>query len=513
MNAGQNLIDGSWTPIPGDALQSHDPSRPAEPVWAGSPRVEDADAAVEAARRAFPAWRDAGMAKRTAVLRTLQGIMRARADELGALIMRETGKAQWDSLAEAKLLADKIDITLDEGEHGGRRRVTDFRFPLSPTREGGTRFRPHGVMGVIGPFNFPAHLANGHMVPALLAGNTVVIKPSDKTPACGALLARMYHDALETEGAPRGVVNLVQGGADVASRLVASAHVNGILFTGSWSVGRRILEANLDRPGRVVALEMGGNNAAVVMDDADLRQAVIECVRSAYVTTGQRCTCTRRIIVHRAVASRFVDLFRKATASLVVGDPRGVGGKPAFMGPLIRAEAVTGAVEFQRTLLGAGGRALIELTTPKDEHAGHFVTPGLIEVPGFSISEQPARDAGADVEAFAPLARLCVVDSLEQAIDQANASRYGLAASIFTRSQPAIERFLVEAKAGCVNVNTGTAGASSKLPFGGLDRSGNHRPAGSFALDYCAYPVATMVESGGGATLPAGMSWDDGWVG
>ncbi len=492
-------------PTPGESLRSHNPANPSETVWQGTPVLAHVDRAVAAARAALPAWSAWGIEKRINALRAVQSLMRARVDEIAALIVRETGKAAWDSLAEAKLLADKIDITLEIGANTGMARVSGFDLALSATRTGATRFRPHGVMAVVGPFNFPAHLPNGHIVPALAMGNTVVFKPSDKAPAVGQLLATLFHEGLASVGTPVGVINMVQGGAATASALVTHEGIDGVLFTGSWPVGRRILEANLDRPGRMIALEMGGNNAAVVMPDGDLKQAVIECVRSAYVTTGQRCTCTRRIIVHEAVAREFIPMFQRLASTLVVGPPNGKGGAPVFMGPIIRAEAVAAGLAFQRDLHTGGGRPLIEASAMDSAEGGHYITPGATLVDRFTLSDSPARDAGCDMEVFAPIVRISTSTSFDDALAQANASRYGLAASIFTHDRSDIERFLLEAKAGCVNVNTGTAGASSKLPFGGLDRSGNHRPAGSFSLDYCAFPVASMVETGPTSTTPPGM--------
>ncbi len=513
-----DLIGGRTCPIPGEGVASHNPARPGEVVWAGSPRVDHVGEAVEAARAALPAWRAWGVERRIEALRAYREIAASRVDEMTALITRETGKALWDSKGEAGLLAGKVDITIepgDAGPHAARGRIAGYEVPVGETKKGVCHFRPHGVMAVLGPFNFPAHLPNGHIVPALLAGNTVVFKPSDKTPAVGQMLASMLVEALSACGAPEGVVNLVHGAADVASALTTHDGVDGILFTGSWPVGRRILEANLDRPGRIVALELGGNNPAVVLDDADLKQAAIECARAAFVTTGQRCTCTRRIIVQRGIASKFIPLLQRIASTLVVGDPvDGVGGQPVFMGPIIRGEARDSVLAFQRDAASGGGRILLESTAIESAGGGHYLTPGIVEVDRFSASlDGPGRDAGCDVEVFGPLVRISVVESLDEALSQANATRYGLAASIFTRDQGSIDRFLVEARAGCVNVNTGTAGASGKLPFGGLGWSGNHRPAGAFSLDYCAYPVASMVESSGAAPLLPGMAFDDSWIG
>ncbi len=502
-----DLIGGQWTAHPPAKLRSRNPARPDDEIWSGDSRVDHVSRAIDAAERALPAWAATPMERRIAVLRRFQANCKSRLSAITTLIRDETGKVQWDAAAEASLLGAKVDITLDDSPTGAMRRVTAFDVPVSATRTGRAWFKPHGVMAIVGPYNFPMHLPNGHIVPALAMGNTIVFKPSDKAPACGQLLAELFDDALRAENAPPGVLNLVHGAADVASSLVAHPGLNGILFTGSWPVGRRIIEANLDRPSRLIALEMGGNNAAVVMDDADLRQAVVECVRGAFITTGQRCTCTRRIIVHEAIASRFIAALCKAASNLIVGDPG--ASHPVFMGPIISEQARAAVLEFQASLARAGAEVLVPSTPIESPTRGWYLSPGVVRVDRFTPTE---RDAGCDIEVFGPLVRIAVVQSLDQAIEQASATRYGLAAAIFTKNQAAAHRFLHECRAGCINVNTGTAGASSKLPFGGLGLSGNHRPAGAFSLDYCAYPVAAMTETGPDAPLPTGMHLDDAWV-
>lgn len=510
-----DFIGGAPAGIPGDRLRSHNPARPAETVYAASPRVEHVSRAIGAARSALPAWSRLPIEARAAVLRAYQSLVKQREAAIAELVRDEAGKAAWEALAEARALAEKVDITLAEGPHTGRARITGFDLPVSGTRVGRCVFRPHGVMGVVGPFNFPAHLPNGHIVPALLAGNTVVFKPSDKTPAVGQLLAELIIDALREADAPAGVFNLVQGGTEVAAALTGHDGLDGILFTGSWPVGRRILEANLDRPGRIIALELGGNNPAVVMPDADLKQAAIEVARSAFATTGQRCTCTRRAIVHAGVAPRFFDLLARVARGLVIGDPRGggeAGGTPVFCGPIIRREQLDAVLAFQRQAIALGARPVLECAAIPSAASGHFISPGILEVPRFTLADDPRADPGCDFEIFGPLLRVAVAGSFDEALEQANATRYGLASAIFTKNGAWIERFLAESRAGCVNINTGTAGASSKLPFGGLGLSGNHRPAGSFSLDYSAYPVASLIESGDAATIPQGMTWDDAWL-
>ncbi len=487
--AAADLVGGQWRPIEGAALRSHDPARPDEVVWSGSPRPEHVQDAVSAAREAQAAWAATPIETRIEHLRRFQELAKAHAEPLARLVGREMGKILAEARLEAAAVAGKVDITLEDRVMD---RVRGFRIE-GPT-DAVCRFRPHGVMAVIGPFNFPAHLPNGHIVPALLLGNTVVFKPSEKTPAVGQLLVDLLHRA----GFPPGVVNLVHGGADVAAALVAHDDLDGILFTGSWPVGRRIMEANLDRPGRLLALEMGGSNAMVVMPSADFDRAIVEAVRASFATTGQRCTCTRRIVVHESIADRFTATLAKVASTVLVGPCD--SETPVFMGPLVSEASRTAAIEFQAEIARRGGRVVVP-ACPLDG-PGFFLTPGVVEVDRFTRE--------TDGEVFAPIVQIAVARDLDDAIEQANATEFGLASAIFTRETSEFEAFLARSRAGCVNWNAGTAGASSKLPFGGLGKSGNHRPAGAFSVDYCAMPIASMEAAIDAPTpaMPAGIGFD-----
>jgi len=488
-----DYVDGRFLDIPGDALVSRNPAAPDEVIWSGMPRADHVDMAVAAANVALGPWAALTLDERIGVLRRWQAVTAAGAERLAGLITDEMGKTLGESRIEARALAEKVNVTLDEVSLG---RVRDYAVKVSDSRDGRCRFRPYGVMAVIGPFNFPAHLPNGQFIPALLTGNTVVFKPSEKTPGVGQMLAQMWHDV----GLPPGVFNVVQGGGDVAASLVSDDDIAGVLFTGSWPVGRKIMQANLDRPGRMIALEMGGNNPAVVLDDAPLKLAVLECVRAAFATTGQRCTCTRRIIVQEGIAASFMSAFCKAATTILIGPGR--SGDPVFMGPIVTDAARQNVLEHQARLVGAGGRIVVESTAP--DFPGHFITPGVIEVDGFSLDD--------DCEIFGPLVQICSVGSIDEAIEQANATRYGLAASVFTADERRFEACFRHVNAGCINWNNGTAGASSKLPFGGRGRSGNNRPAAAFAADFCAYPVASMEERAADLAVPGGVEWNDRWI-
>lgn len=516
-HAPSDLIAGKWVPIPGSSLRSFNPARPDQVVFECGPIREHVDQAIQAARAALPAWSATPRERRFAVLRRFAELAKQHAPQVAEIICDEVGKVMWECKGEASLLAGKVDITLETSPNNALSRVTPFDLELSASRRGACNFRPHGVMAVLGPFNFPAHLPNGHIIPALALGNTIVFKPSDKAPATGQKLAELFDQALRDCGAPAGVVNLVQGGAAIAAHLVAHPDLDAIALTGSWGVARKILEANLDRPGRLIALELGGSNPAIVMPDADLRQAAIEITRCAFNTTGQRCTSTRRAIIHEAVAPKLIKAIAHAASQIAVGPPR--SASPTFMGPIISDAMLRAVHAFQARAARAGAEVLVESTVIDAPWTtgGHYLTPSLIRVPRFTrepadLLAQGDIHPGADEEIFGPLLRVAIVKDLDEALEQANATRYGLAASIFTREPAAVDRFLHEVRAGCLNVNTGTAGASSKLPFGGTGLSGNHRPAGSFALDYCAYPVASMVENSNAALLAEGMRFEDAWL-
>ncbi|HVU62817.1 MAG TPA: aldehyde dehydrogenase family protein [Phycisphaerales bacterium] len=515
-----DLIGGDWAALAKPSphhIASHNPARPEQIIWSGNAQLEHVSEAVGAARKAFPAWAAWGRDNRFRVLKRFADLCKQRGGQVADIICDETGKVMWEAKGEAHALASKVDITLDASPLGALNRVQPFEFELGPQKSGRAWFKPHGVMAVLGPFNFPAHLPNGHIVPALAMGNTIVFKPSDKAPGVGQILTELFQEALLMEGAPNkgaGVINLVQGGAEIAAALVNHDDLDGILFTGSWPVGRKITQANLDRPGRILALEMGGNNAAVVMPDADLRQAAIEIVRCAFNTTGQRCTCTRRAILHVNIADKLIPAIVNAARSLVIDSPRSTKPGGVFTGPIITDEARTAVLSAQKAWMkkGSGGETLLESKPLDLPGKGWYLSPGIVQVPKFIAADSKDAGGGADVEVFGPLLRISVARDFDAAIEQCNATRYGLAASIFTKDLKAAERFLFECRAGCVNVNTGTAGASSKLPFGGLGLSGNHRPAGSFSLDYCAYPVAGMLERGESAQLAEGMKWEDRWI-
>jgi succinylglutamic semialdehyde dehydrogenase len=443
------------------------------------------DRALDAARAAFPAWRRLGTAGRAELLRRYQERLKAHADDLAAAISREIGKPRWEARAEVQAMVTKVDVSLTEGLAFTR----DLRVEGLP---GEIRHRPHGVAAVLGPFNFPGHLPNGQLVPALLAGNTAVFKPSDKGPTTAALMARCFDEA----GFPPGVLNVVQGGAPVAEHLVAHAGVDAILFTGSVPVGRRILAATAARPGLLVALELGGKNASLVLDDADLERTVREVAFSGFATAGQRCTATSRVIATRGIAGRLAEGLARAARAAAVGHPADEG---VFTGPLISEAARAQLLAAQRRAVEAGFEPLAPGGPAKVRTRGHYVQPAVHRAPpGVHHLE-----GYTNLELFAPDLAVLTVDDAAQAVAVANASPFGLSAAVFTRDPAAFEACAEDLEVGVLHWNRSSAGASGRLPFGGVKASGNHRPGGVTMGASCVYAQGVLLPPAAEGPLPS----------
>jgi succinylglutamic semialdehyde dehydrogenase len=455
-------------------LESRSPADPTDLLGRFEVADEGAvDGAVARARRASGGWSAAGFEARAAVLRRFRDRARARQHELGRLIAREVGKAGWEAQQEAGLVPAKVDVTLGEGMR--------FVAPLEAGPAARATVHPRGVLAVLGPFNFPAHLPNGHLVPALALGNTVVFKPSPLAPAVGAFLVELAREA----GLPAGVVELVQGGGDTGRTLALHPGVDGVLLTGSWAAGRALAQATLDQPGKILALEMGGKNAMIVLEDADLALAVAEAAVSIAATTGQRCTALSRLFVARSVLEPFVERLARVLRGLRVGMPLDEG---VFMGPLISQEAFERVLRDRSGAVEAGGEVILDVDCGRP---APWVGARLVCFDGTAQVHRYQRD-----ELFAPEAALYPVDGLDEAISAVNDSDFGLAASVMTLDRRRYEHCVGRIRTGILNWNRGTVGASGRLPFGGLGRSGNDRPAGILAGLYCSFPQAHLEYEG-----------------
>ena len=451
-----------------NTLTSYEPAT-GEILWSGP--YSDVASAVSRARRAWPSWAALAIGTRIEITRRFANEVRKRADEFANLIAREAGKPLWEARTEVEGVINKVDISVNAyAERTGKKRHDSALQGASALRH-----KPHGVMAVLGPYNFPAHLPNGHIIPALIAGNCVLFKPSEKTPAVGEMLV----DCLNEAGLPSDVVQLVIGGPEEGQALVAHPGVDGVLFTGSSQTGIAINRKLAANPGKIVALEMGGNNPLVVIDTPLLEDAATLIVQSAFTSAGQRCTAARRLIVKESIYDDLMHELLPLARKLIVGDPL---SEPApFMGPVIDLETAERLSDSFVALVTAGGRALLPMRQPEADKP--FLTPGIIDTT--DIPDRP------DIELFGPILQVIKVPALDAAISEANNTRFGLSASLIGGSPEEYGRFWANIRAGIINWNRPTNGASSEAPFGGIGLSGNHRPAAYYAADYCAYPVAS----------------------
>ncbi|MBX8532402.1 succinylglutamate-semialdehyde dehydrogenase [Pseudomonas cichorii] len=477
-------IAGVWQDGQGDAFDSLNPVTQ-QVLWSGrGASASQVETAVQAARQAFAGWASRSLEDRISVLEAFAASLKKHADELSHCIGEETGKPLWESATEVTSMVNKIAISVQSY----RERTGEKSGPLGDATAV-LRHKPHGVVAVFGPYNFPGHLPNGHIVPALLAGNTVLFKPSELTPKVAELTVKCWIEA----GLPAGVLNLLQGGRETGIALAANPGIDGLFFTGSSRTGSALHQQFAGRPDKILALEMGGNNPLVVDEVQDIDAAVYTVIQSAFISAGQRCTCARRLLVPQGTwGDAFLARLVAVTATIEVG---AFDRQPApFMGSVISLQAAAALLAAQRDLLGKGANALLEMTRPQEQAA--LLTPGILDVS--AVSERP------DEELFGPLLQVIRYAGFDAAIAEANDTQYGLAAGLLSDSEARYKQFWLQSRAGIVNWNKQLTGAASSAPFGGVGASGNHRASAYYAADYCAYPVASLEAAA--LTLPATLT-------
>ncbi len=442
-----------------------------ETLWTGEAAgPEKVSAALATARIAFEGWSITPLDERVAYVRAYKAALEKNADKLARAISRETGKPAWEGKQEAATMVAKVETSIKAQAERTGEREQGMAFGRAILRH-----RPHGVMAVLGPYNFPGHLPNGHIVPALLAGDTVVFKPSEETPWVGQLMAECWAAA----GLPEGVFQVLQGGRDTGAALI-EGEIDGLLFTGSAGAGAHFRRLFVDRPEVILALELGGNNPLIAWDGEAEAIASI-AVQSAFITSGQRCSCARRLIVPEGTAG---DAIVAAIASMA--DRLTIGQwddtpEPTF-GPLVSATAAANAKKAVAALVEAGAR-VIRPFSGVEGRSDAFVTPAILDVTGLDVP---------DAEIFAPVLQVIRVADFDAAIRAANATAFGLSGGLISADEALWRRYADRARAGVLNWNRPTTGAAGTMPFGGLGASGNHRPSAYYAADYCAYPVASF---------------------
>ena len=475
-------INGTWLEGQGNTFTSTNPADN-QVLWQATAASPDqVDDAVKAARSSFYQWADLGFEKRLAIVEKFAEVLAENKEELAVAIAKETGRLLWETRTEIGAMVGKVGISV----RAFNERTGTVENPMAGAKAY-IRHRPHGVVAVFGPYNFPAHLPNSHIVPALLAGNTVVFKPSELTPLVAELTMKYWQQA----GLPDGVINLVQGEVETGKALASHPGIDGLFFTGSSQTGHILHQQFAGQPGKILALEMGGNNPLIVKDAKDIDAVVHDIVQSAFVTTGQRCTCARRLFLENdetgdAILKRLVEVTKQIKSG-------NYDDEDAFVSSLISEKAALGLMNAQQELINLGGRVLVEM---KHTQGTGFITPGIVEVTG--VDEIP------DDEHFGPLLKVYRYQDFDQAIEMANDTSFGLSAGLLSDSEELWDKFLSRIRAGIVNRNRPTTGANSAAPFGGIGASGNHRAGAYYAADYCAFPISSVeLEQ---VTLPENLS-------
>lgn len=462
-------INGQWIEGSGNEFASTDPVTN-EIIWQGRIASQDeVSAAVNAAKAAFISWKKTSLAQRETIIRQFGNLLKSHQAELAQIISQETGKPLWEAKTEITSMINKIGLSIEAyyQRTGMLEQKTGDNITL-------IRHRPHGVMCVLGPFNFPGHLPNGHIVPALLAGNTIVFKPSSYTPLIAIETVKLWEKA----GLPIGVLNLIQGNATTGESLVSNPVIDGLCFTGSYEVGVKLHQKFSLTPEKIIALEMGGNNPLVIANVKNIPAAVYQTILSAFISAGQRCTCARRLILpFGPEGDNFLHALITMSQTITVGH---YTHRPEpFMGSLISGKVANAVLQTQEQWLANGAQCLLKMTHVKPGTG--LVTPGIID------TTHLMRD---DNEVFAPLLQVIRVNDFDSAIKEANHTSYGLSAGLISDDQELFNLFSEQIEAGVISWNRPSTGASSQAPFGGIKRSGNHRPSAWYAADYCSYPVA-----------------------
>ncbi|PCH96044.1 MAG: succinylglutamate-semialdehyde dehydrogenase [Gammaproteobacteria bacterium] len=479
------FIDGQWLAGQGHDVSSLNPARN-EIIWQGkTASPEQVEQAISSARTAFETWSTQGLDERINIVTKFAELLGENKAALADTIAQETGKPRWETLGEVGAMVGKIKISLN----AYRERTGTVENPM-PGAKAFIRHKPHGVVAVFGPYNFPGHLPNGHIVPALIAGNTIVFKPSELTPKVSEEVLKIWQAA----GLPKGVINLVQGEIETGKALASNKMIDGLFFTGSSATGHLLHEQFGGQPGKILALEMGGNNPLIVKDVSDITAVVHDIVQSAFVTTGQRCTCARRLFIEQgaqgdAIMTKLIEVTKALTIGYYDDEEQ------PFIGSMISEKAALGLVAAQQKLIDLGATSLLELKHLKANTG--FISPGIVDVTAI-IADVP------DEEYFGPLLKVYRYTDFDEAINEGNNTGFGLSAGLLSDSEDLYNHFFRRIRAGIVNWNKPITGASSAAPFGGIGASGNHRASAFYAADYCAYPIASVEAEK--VSLPATLS-------
>ncbi len=430
------------------------PGNTEQKLWDAAINYKNIDAVIESAEDGFKKWRTTSLEQRVDYLKKFQTEVELVKEHIAMAIALETGKPLWEAKTEANAISAKVNVTIADS----LKRIENKKIEnVLPHIDGHIIYKPLGPCLVIGPYNFPCHLANGQILSALLTGNSIIFKPSEKTMYSSQLLIECLHKA----GFPKGVINFINGTAHTTQKILKHPSLKGIFFTGSYAVGKKILEAVGTDLTKLVALELGGKNSTIIHHDTHIEHAITELLRACFLSTGQRCTSTSTIIIHKKIEQEFIEKFKQATQKIRVDHPTEFKQTP-FMGPLIDEHALN---KYNQSLeMGEknGAEVILENKQLNLAMPGHYISPSIHYLEHFEKTNPFTQE-----EIFGPNCTFTSYTEIEEAIQKVNITDYGLA-------------------------DRSTVGASSRLPFGGVKNSGNHHPAAVSMVDHTVSMISSL---------------------
>jgi succinylglutamic semialdehyde dehydrogenase len=478
-----NYFDGHYQSNQGSTSSTITRECPADisrTLWKFDVALDQIDSIIDSAINGHKFWRKQSIAQRCEFLKRYQEIVISKKGIIAEAIALESGKPLWEAMTEAAAISAKVDVTINDSLP----RINDVHIEnILPNTNGHVYYKPIGPCLIIGPFNFPCHLANTQILSALISGNSIIFKPSEKTAYSGQLLIDCFHEA----GFPQGVINLVQGGGEAARRVLKNKNIKGIFFTGSKEVGKKILKDASNDLGKMVALELGGKNTSIVHKDANIDLVLEEVIKGAFLTTGQRCTSTGIVAIHENIKDEVLERFHTIAKKIIVDHPIDFEKEP-FMGPLVDKKSLENYLLYMGMAKREGLEEIMRGKHLERRTQGHYVSPSI-----HFAEKWDSNSHFLASEIFGPNCTFVSYKEIDEAIAITNSTEYGLASSVFTKDQSLFEQCLDDLDTGLVNLNRSTSGAHARLPFGGIKNSGNYKPAAVAMIDSCVYQKASLV--------------------
>lgn len=478
-NGKFNLPQTSGPNAVENIIERFSPADLSQKLWIAPIEYNHISQIVESAQQGQIIWKKTPIETKIQLLKQYQIEVTNSKNELATAISLETGKPLWEALTEVASVISKVDVTISDSLPRIKNKIITN---VLPETDGHIFYKPIGPCLIIGPFNFPCHLANGQILSALISGNSIIFKPSEKTFYSAQLLIECFHKA----NFPKGVINFILGDGEVGKRLLKEKSIKGVFFTGSKEVGKKILDVTHNDLTKLVSLELGGKNTSIVHQDADLKLVLPELLKSCFLTSGQRCTSTAIVAIQKNILNEFLEKFHFYSKKIIIDHPIDFVKTP-FMGPLIDQSAVDSYLLFMGMAKREGIQEIMRGKIIEKNKKGHYVSPSI------HLTEKWNHESlFLQSEIFGPNVTFVPYDHIDEAIKIANATEYGLASALFSNDRSLFNYCVDEIDAGLINFNRSTVGASAKLPFGGVKNSGNYHPAALTTIDSCVYQMSAL---------------------